>query len=65
MRATIAFAGYCAVCLLALTWPGYALLGNRVEPYVLGLPMSLAWIVGWVALTFLVLLAFHASRGRS
>jgi len=57
-------AGYALVCLLALTWPGYALLGNTAEPYVLGLPLSFAWNVGWVALTFVVLVAYHLSGGE-
>ena len=48
-------------CLLALTWPGYDWFGNRIEPYVLGLPFSLAWVVGWVGLSFAALVAYHAS----
>ena len=58
------FAIYVLCCLGAVTWPGYAWLGNRIEPYVLGLPFSLAWIVGWVVMTFLVLVVYHAT-GRS
>lgn len=50
---------YSLLCFAALTWPGYAWLGNGVEPYVLGLPFSLAWNVGWVVLTFVVLAAYH------
>ena len=34
---------------------GGAPFANRVEPYVLGLPFLLAWIVGCVLLTALVL----------
>ncbi|MFK7987859.1 MAG: DUF3311 domain-containing protein [Sandaracinaceae bacterium] len=60
----VAFALYCAVCLGAVTWPGYAWFGNRVEPYVFGLPFSLAWNVGWVGLTFVVLVAYHATGPR-
>lgn len=60
----LAFALYCATCLGAVTWPGYAWLGNRIEPYVVGLPLSLAWNVGWVMLTFVVLVAYHASGPR-
>jgi len=52
---------YAVSCLLAMTWPGYALFGNSIEPYVLGLPYSLAWVVGWVLATFVVLLAYHAT----
>jgi hypothetical protein len=52
-------AGYVLLCALALVWPGYAMLGNRIEPYVLGLPLSFAWNVGWVSLTFVVLVTYH------
>jgi hypothetical protein len=55
------FAIYVALCLGAMTWPGYAWLGNSIRPWVLGLPFSLAWIVGWVLLTFVVLLLYHAT----
>ena len=58
-------AAYAIVCLSMLCWPGYARLGNRIEPYVLGLPFSLAWVVGWVVLTFLVLVVFHLSGNPS
>ena len=36
-------------------------LGNRIEPYVLGLPFSLAWVVGWVLLSFVALVAYHST----
>lgn len=58
------FALYVVCCAGAVTWPGYDWFGNRIEPYVLGLPFSLAWIVGWVFLTFLVLVVYHASGRR-
>ena len=40
--------------------PAVGMLGglpfaNRVEPYVLGLPFLLAWIVGWIVMTSVVL----------
>ena len=62
--ADLAFGAYTLICLGALTWPGYAWLGNRIEPLVLGLPFSLAWNVGWVLLTFVVLVGYHRLRGR-
>ena len=55
--------GYAVSCLLAMTWPVYARFGNSIEPYVLGLPLSLAWVVGWVLMTFVVLVAYHATGG--
>jgi hypothetical protein len=36
---------------------------NRLEPFILGLPFVLFWIVLWVALTPLALLAaYHCER---
>ncbi|CAJ1002751.1 MULTISPECIES: DUF3311 domain-containing protein [Bacillales] len=32
---------------------------NRVEPYVLGMPFVLFWIVMWVVLTSLIMLAVN------
>jgi hypothetical protein len=59
------FATYVVSCLLALTWPGYGLFGNRIEPYVLGIPFSLAWVLCWVGLTFAVLVLYHTTRPRT
>lgn len=56
-------AGYFAVCAVLLVWPGYAYLGNRITPYVFGLPLSFAWNVGWVVVTFVVLLSYHLTSG--
>ena len=58
------FAVYLIICAGALTWPGYAWLGNRIELFVLGLPFALAWNIGWVLMTFLVLVVYHLVRGR-
>jgi len=54
---------YVLCCGLAVTWPVYAWFGNSIEPYVFGLPFSLAWVVGWVSLTFVVLVVYHATGG--
>ena len=59
-----AFAAYAVCCVGALTWPGYAWLGNRIEPYVLGIPFSLAWVVGWVLATFVALVVYHLTGVR-
>ena len=53
------FAIYVVLCAGALTWPGYSWLGNRIEPLILGLPFSLAWVIGWVLLTFIALVVYH------
>jgi len=54
--------GYYVVCFLAVVWPGYAWLGNRLEPFVFGLPFSFAYNIGWVLLSFVVLLGFHLTE---
>lgn len=48
---------------VAVTWPGM-LPGNRIFPLLLGLPFSMAWIAGWVVLSFLVLVALDAAEGK-
>lgn len=49
---------YALCCLAAMTWPGYAIFGNSIEPFVLGLPFSFVWVIGWVAATFVALLIY-------
>ena len=58
------FGLYALCCLCAMTWPGYAMFGNRIEPYVLGLPFSFVWVIGWVFATFVVLVIYHNSAQR-
>jgi hypothetical protein len=41
--------------LLAVIWPVAGWFGTA-EPFVLGLPLSLAWPVGWIVLGFAMLL---------
>ncbi len=60
MTRHLLLAVYVVICLGALTWPGYAWFGNSIEPYVLGVPFSLAWVILWVLLTFLVLVTYHS-----
>ena len=40
---------------LALIWPVYPLFGG-IRPLVLGIPLSLAWVVLWLAVVFVALL---------
>lgn len=57
-------AGYFLLAAFCLVWPGYAWWGNGLEPYVLGLPWSFAWAVGWVVATLVVLGGYHLSGGE-
>lgn len=42
---------YFLVCTLAMIWPG-AVVANRIEPIILGLPFLFFWYVAWVFLVF-------------
>ena len=43
---------------LALIWPVYPFAGS-IRPYVLGLPLSFAWVVGWLVVMFVALVLFY------
>ncbi|NIM02231.1 MAG: DUF3311 domain-containing protein [Acidobacteria bacterium] len=47
-----------------MTWPGFAHFGNSIEPYVLGLPFSFVWVIGWVLATFVALVVYHNTGER-
>lgn len=57
-------AAHFAICVLAMIWPG-ALIANRIEPYVMGLPFLFFWYVLWMAVLFLGLwIAYAIRHGR-
>lgn len=45
---------YFILMLFFVTWPGMAPF-SRAEPFVLGLPFSMAWIAAWIAGSVVVL----------
>jgi len=60
MTAARAYACFVVSIVLALVWPGPLWLsGLSADTLVLGLPAALSWSVGWVALSFCALLAWH------
>ena len=60
----VAFALFCLCALAALTWPVYPRLSNRIEPRLLGLPFSLAWIVGWIVASLVALVLYERFVSR-
>lgn len=62
-RVYAAAVGFYLLVFVAVTWPVYALFAG-IEPRVLGLPLSLAWVVGWVVASFLGLLALYSWEAR-
>lgn len=43
---------------IALIWPVYP-LASSIRPYVLGLPFSFAWVVGWLVVVFVALVLYY------
>ncbi|ALM52802.1 hypothetical protein [Halomonas huangheensis] len=54
-------AAHFVICVLAMIWPG-ALIANRIEPYVMGLPFLFFWYVLWMAVLFLGLWVAYVIR---
>ncbi len=52
-----AFALFTVAMVAVMIFPLFA-LGNRVEPMILGLPFSMAWVVGWIVVEFVALIGF-------
>ncbi len=48
---------------IVVTWPGYVAF-NRIEPLVLGLPFSMAWVALWVLVSILVLYLLDRAEAR-
>ncbi|MDW5378501.1 DUF3311 domain-containing protein [Halomonas sp. HP20-15] len=43
--------GHFVLCTLAMIWPG-ALIANRIEPTVFGLPFLFFWYILWMLVLF-------------
>lgn len=51
--------------MLAVIWPVLSLF-RSAEPFVFGLPMSMAWPIGWIIVGWILLLFldYHEERDR-
>jgi hypothetical protein len=56
-------ATYFVLSLIACTWPGY-LPFARTQPFVFGLPFSMAWIAAWLAGSVVVLFLLDRVEAR-
>lgn len=62
-KAVIGMSLYFLVCTLAMIWPG-AVLANRIEPIILGLPFLFFWYVVWIFMVFLgTLILYRLEHG--
>ena len=57
-RRRLLFAALYSLVVAAVVWPVYPLFSGTF-PLILGLPLSLAWIVGALAAGFLALLVLY------
>lgn len=62
-RIYLGAAAVLAVVFGALVWPVYPLFAG-IRPMVLGVPLSLAWVVAWLLVSFTTLLALFLWEGR-
>lgn len=63
-RRILAFVCVVVLAGLSLIWPVYPMVSG-IHPYVLGLPFSLAWVVGWLLVVFAALVLLYRSEERS
>ena len=50
-KITLVMGAYFLICTLAMIWPG-AVVANRIEPMIFGLPFLFFWYVLWVFMVF-------------
>ena len=58
----LALAALAAATIAAVAGPHYLGVGNRIEPFIFGLPLSLMWNVGWLLRNFAGLLLNHLTQ---
>ena len=51
------YIGFTVFILLMLIFPVFA-LGNYAKPLILGMPMSMAWVLFWILIEFIGLVIF-------
>lgn len=54
----LAFVAVLTITGLALVWPIYPFFAS-IEPYVLGFPLSFAWVVLWLVVAFVALVLLY------
>ena len=52
-----AFVLFTLFILAMLIFPVFS-IGNRVEPFVFGMPFSMAWVLFWIIIEFIGLVIF-------
>jgi hypothetical protein len=62
-RRRLLFLALAVTAACAVIWPIYP-LATSARPFVLGLPFSLAWLIGWLLLIFVGLVGLYRHDRR-
>ncbi|MBT06051.1 MAG: hypothetical protein CMM32_03935 [Rhodospirillaceae bacterium] len=62
-RNKLCFIIFAVFIALVMIFPIFG-LANRVEPRVLGMPFSMIWVIFWIGVEFVVLVAFFLSEEK-
>ena len=64
INSKIIFVIFTLFILSMLIFPVFS-IGNRVEPFIFGLPFSMAWVIFWIVIEFIGLLIFIKLDSRA
>ena len=64
INSKIIFVIFTLFIVMMLIFPVFS-LGNRVEPFIFGLPFSMAWVIFWIVIEFIGLLIFIKLDSRA
>ncbi|WP_146198608.1 hypothetical protein [Rhodohalobacter mucosus] len=59
-RSRVLFVMVMLTAVLAVVWPGHALFSDP-EPFILGFPLSFAWVIFWVLVSFAAMSGLYLS----
>lgn len=57
------FVAVMLIATAAIIWPGYALFSSA-EPLIFGFPLSFAWIIFWVMISFAAMMGLYLSDSK-
>lgn len=62
--ARIVFVIVIVIAALSVMWPGYTLFSSAT-PLIFGFPLSFAWMILWVMISFIAMLGLYFSDKRA
>ena len=62
-RSRVLFVIVMLIAVLAVVWPGHALFSDP-EPFIFGVPLSFAWVIFWVLISFAAMAGLNISDNK-